>query len=110
MGEFFNSELVKHTMRELAEMQEELIQQVLYVPYMSLEQKREHLQLMKDFLEKQKILFFRMTLSDDPEAKEVRDEIIKNASMFGVVKESNPEELFVALEKTIEGLAEMLDL
>jgi hypothetical protein len=25
---------------------------------------------MKDFLEKQKLLFFRMSLSDDPEAKE----------------------------------------
>lgn len=110
MGEFFSSKIVKETMNELAEMQEELIHQVLFLPYMSKEQKRSHLQLMKDFLEKQKILFFRMSLSDDPEAKEVKNEIIKNARMFGVVEEANTEEFFKTLEKTIDGLAKMLDL
>lgn len=110
MGNFFNSEIVKNTMRELAEIQEELIQQVFYVPFMSKEQKREHLVLMKEFLEKQKILFFRMSLSDDPEAQEVKEQIIQNAKLFGVVKDVRPDELFTELEKTIEGLAKILDV
>lgn len=97
-------------MEELADMQQELVQQVLYVPYMTKEQKQEHLQLMKDFLEKQKLLFFRMTLSDDPEAQDVKEQIMKNAEMFGVVKNANTEDFFKTLEKTIEGLAKMLDL
>lgn len=97
-------------MNELAEMQKELIQQVLFVPYMTTEQKKEHLELMKSFLEKQKILFFRMTLSDDEEAKRVREEIIKNAQLFGIVENSNTEDFFEVLENTIKGLAKMLDL
>lgn len=109
MGEFFNSKIVKETMEELMEMQQDLIQQVLYLPYMTKDQKKEHLQLMKDFLEKQKILFFRMTLSDDPEAKEVKEEIIRNARMFGIVEDINTEKFFNNLEKTIEGLAKILD-
>lgn len=96
-------------MEELMEMQQDLIQQVLYLPYMTKDQKKEHLQLMKDFLEKQKILFFRMTLSDDPEAKEVKEEIIRNARMFGIVEDINTEKFFNNLEKTIEGLAKILD-
>ncbi len=109
MGEFFNSKIVRETMEELAEMQQDLIQQVLYLPYMNTDQKKEHLQLMKNFLEKQKILFFRMTLSDDPEAKEVREEIIRNARMFGIVEDTNTEDFFNTLEKTIDGLAKMID-
>jgi len=97
-------------MKELAEMQQDLIQQVLYVSYMTKEQKQEHLQLMKDFLEKQKNLFFRMSLSDDPEAQDVKEQIMKNAQMFGVMKDANTEDFFNALEKTIEGLAKMLDI
>lgn len=110
MSDFFDSDIVRETMEELSEMQQELIQQVLYVPYMTKEQKKEHLELMKSFLEKQKILFFRMTLSDDEEAKRVREEIIKNAQMFGIVENSNTEDFFKALEVTIEGLAKMIDL
>jgi len=97
-------------MKELAEMQQDLIQQVLYVSYMTKEQKQEHLQLMKDFLEKQKNLFFRMSLSDDPEAQDVKEQIMKNAQMFGVMKDANTEDFFNALEETIEGLAKMLDI
>lgn len=110
MSEFFKSEIVRETMNELAEMQEELIQQVFYVPYMNKEQKKEHLRLMKDFLEKQKLLFFRMSLSDDSEAKEVRDQILKNARMFGVVEGTSTEDFFKVLEKTIDGLAKMMDV
>ena len=110
MSDFFDSEIVRDTMNELSKMQQDLIQQVLYVPYMTKEEKKEHLELMKAFLEKQKILFFRMTLSSDPEAKRVREEIIKNAKMFGIVEDSNTEDFFKALEVTIEGLAKMIDL
>lgn len=109
MSEFFDSKIVRDTMNELSEMQQELIQQVLYVPYMTKDQKKAHLELMRAFLEKQKILFFRMTLSDDKEAKRVREEIIKNAKMFGIVENSNTEDFFKALEATIEGLAKMID-
>jgi NAD(P)H-hydrate repair Nnr-like enzyme with NAD(P)H-hydrate dehydratase domain len=111
VSNFFSSDIVKESMNELAEMQQELIQQVLYVPYMSKDQKKEHLQLMKDFLEKQKNLFFRMTLSDDAEAQEVRKEIIKNARMFGVVDgDANTGDFFDKLDETIDGLAKILDL
>jgi len=109
VGKFFSSEIVKKTMEELSEMQQELIRQVLYIPYMTDFQKKDHLVLMKSFLEKQKILLFRMNLSDDIEAKEVQKEIMKNATMFGVTENASIEEFFESLEKTIDGLAKILE-
>lgn len=109
MSNFFDSKIVKETLEELAEMQSDLVQQVLYVPYMTKEQKVDHLQLMKNFLEKQKLLFFRMSLSSDSEARDVCEQIINNARMFGIVQETNPDEFFKYLEGVLEGLEKILD-
>lgn len=50
-----------------------------------------------------------MTLSDDPEAKDVQKEIMRNAKMFGILEDDNTQKFFNTLDKTIEGLAKMLD-
>ena len=110
MSEFFNSNIVKDIMEELADMQKDLIMQTLYIPYMTIEQKKSHLKLMKDFLDKQKLLFFRMTLSDDVEAQNVKSEILKSAQTFGIVNGDSTDDFFDALEKTIDGLAKILNL
>jgi len=110
VSDFFSSEIVRETLNELAEMQKELVRQVLYLPYMAKEQKRGHLQLMKDFLEKQKLLFFRMSLSDDPEAKETRDKILQSARMFGLLEGQGMDEFFELLQGTINKLEEGLEL
>ena len=52
MSKFFNSELVRNDMKELENMQKKLYQEMMYVPFYDKEQKRGHLVLMKDFLEK----------------------------------------------------------
>jgi hypothetical protein len=110
VSEFFNSNIVQDIMEELADMQKDLIQQTLYIPYMNIEQKKSHLKLMKDFLDKQKLLFFRMTLSDDVEAQKVKVEILKSAQTFGIVNGDSTDDFFNALEKTIDGLAKILNL
>ena len=49
---------------------------------MTPEQRREHIDLMKTFLEKQKNLYFRLTLSDDPEAVSMKERM-KEAGTSG---------------------------
>ena len=109
MSKFFKSDIVKEILNELADMQEELVSQIFFIPYMNVEQRKEHLELMKNFLDKQKLLFFRMSLSDDPEAQETKKEIIKSAKMFGMMENDNIESFFNNLDRTIEGLAKMLE-
>jgi len=109
VSKFFKSDIVKEILNELADMQEELVSQIFFIPYMNVEQRKEHLELMKNFLDKQKLLFFRMSLSDDPEAQETKKEIIKSAKMFGMMENDNIESFFNNLDRTIEGLAKMLE-
>ena len=42
------------------------------------------LRFLKDLIEKQKILYTRLSLSDDPEAKKMKENIIESASMMGL--------------------------
>lgn len=110
MSDFFNSEIVKEIMNELADMQEKLAGQVFVLPFMNQDEKREHLKLMRNFLEKQKLLFFRMSLSDDPDAQETKERILESAKMFGLVEGQGANEFFELMEKSIDKLEKSLDV
>ena len=96
-------------MKELGELQEELATQIFLIPFFSKEEKRAHLDLMKVFLEKQKNLFFRMSLSDDPEALQTKNQILKSAKMLGLKEGQGINEFFELLENTIIGLDNQLN-
>lgn len=110
MSEFFSSEMVKGIMKELAEMQEELVSQVFIIPFMEEDEKKEHLELMKNFLEKQKLLFFRMSLSNDPEAQETKNLILQSAKKLGLRDGQSVDEFFELMEQSIENLEKSLGL
>lgn len=109
MSDFFKSEIVRETMDELASIQQELVGQVLQLPFLDKEGKMNHLNLMKKFLEKQKILFFRMSLSDDPEAQKTKDQILKSAKSLGLMEGQGIEDFFKLLQNTLDRLEETLD-
>ena len=54
MSGFFDSEMVRESLMELDEMQQKLMYDVFHMQSYSIDEKKEHLQLMRDFLEKQK--------------------------------------------------------
>ena len=74
------------------------------------DQKRKHLVTLKSFLEKQKLFFFRISLSDDPNAKEMQERLMDAAKMFGVQSEINTMDAFFAkLDSTIKQLEASID-
>jgi hypothetical protein len=81
---FFKSEVVRAEMTEIAELQEEVYSNVFKFPAMSKEEKLEHVGLLERLLDKQKVLYTRMSLSDDPEAKEMKERIMQSAIMMGM--------------------------
>lgn len=110
VSDFFNSEMVRDTMDELEKMQEKLLMCVFEVPYYTKEEKKKYLQLMKDFLEKQKVLLFRMSLSDDPEAQITKDKILESAKLFGLKEGQGIDDFFEMLEHPIKMIEETLNL
>ena len=67
---------------------------------MTPEQKREHVDLMKTFLEKQKNLYFRLTLSDDPEAISMKERMKEKLAELLGFSGNNIDELFATMEET----------
>ena len=105
MSGFFQSEVVRETIAELTNLQTELTMETPYLPMMKEEQKKEHLHKLKTFLEKQKIFFFRISLSDDKEAIEMKDRLMDAAKMFGVEDEvDSMDAFFKKLDSTIKEL------
>ena len=110
MSDFFESDQVQHTIMELTRLQQILVVESPYLPMMDDKQKREHLAVLKEFLEKQKLFFFRISLSDDKEAMEMKERLMDASKLFGVHDEINSmESFFHKLDKTIKELEESID-
>ena len=60
-------------MTEIQELQEEVYSNVFKFPSMNKEEKKFHVALLEKLLDKQKVLYTRLSLSDDPESQD--DEI-----------------------------------
>ena len=109
MSGFFQSEIVREAIKEMEELQQQIIQDTFKAPLMNREEKKEHVELMRTFLEKQKNLYFRLSLSDDPEALEMKQRIQEAAEFLGF-KGNNVTELFSEMESTLERLDKIADM
>ena len=83
MAQFFESDRIKKEMRDIYEMQKELYDVILKFPYMSQDAKWEHIETLKELLEKQQIMWTRLSLSDDPEALEMKQKVVDQIEILG---------------------------
>jgi len=110
MSDFFNSEQVQSTIAELTALQQQLVTEMPYLNRMKPEQKKDHLVTLKTFLEKQKLFFFRISLSDDKEALEMKQRLIDATKIFGVDNEmDNMDSFFEKLNETIDEIEASID-
>ncbi len=109
MSGFFQSEIVREAIKEMEELQQQIIKDTFRAPVMSREEKKEHVELMRTFLEKQKNLYFRLSLSDDPEALEMKERI-QDAAKFLGFDGNNVNELFTEMENTLSRLDKIADM
>ena len=106
---FFDSEVVRKEMTDIQELQEEVYGSVFNFPQMDNEDKAEHIELLIELLEKQRILYTRMSLSDDPEAKKMKENIQQSAVMMGMPKDVDMATVFANMEKMIEVMRQQVD-
>jgi hypothetical protein len=110
MSGFFQSEIVRESIKEMEELQQEIIQDTFRAPIMSREEKKEHVKLMRTFLEKQKNLYFRLSLSDDPEALEMKERIQDAAKLLGMDPNLSMVDFFVNMEATLDNLDKIAEM
>ena len=105
---FFNSEVVRAEMTEIGELQEEVYQNVFKFPTMSKEEKLRHVEILERLLDKQKVLYTRLSLSDDPEAVIMKERIAESASMMGLPQNVDMNVIFNNMSRMLEVMKEQI--
>jgi hypothetical protein len=106
---FFESEVVRAEMVEISELQEEIYSNVFEFPSMSKEEKIEHVNILEKLLDKQKVLYTRLSLSDDPEAQEMKERVIESAQLMGLPPNVDMNVIFNNMSKMLEVMKEQID-
>jgi hypothetical protein len=106
---FFDSEMVRAEMTEIAELQEEVYGSVFTFPSMTKENKLKHVEIMERLLNKQKVFYTRMSLSDDPEAVEMKERIVHSAVMMGMPPGTDMNIILNNMSKMLEIMKEQID-
>ncbi len=106
---FFNSEVVRAEMAEISELQEDVYKNVFKFPSMNKEQKVQHVEMLEKLLEKQRVLYTRLSLSDDPEAKLMKDKIIESATMMGLPPGTDMSVIFNNMSKMLDVMKQQID-
>ena len=109
MSNFFQSELVRGDIQEMAALQEFCFRSVTNLALLNKEAKLDYFEALRKLLEKQKIFHARLMLSDDPEAKQVAANMKNAVVMLGGDPNLNIQEMFDDLMKKIEGFERMID-
>jgi hypothetical protein len=106
---FFDSEVVRAEMTEISELQDDVYRNVFNFPKMNREEKLFHVGLLGRLIEKQKVLYTRLSLSDDPEAKKMKQNIVDSAQMMGLPPNTDMNSVFNNMSKMLEVMKQQID-
>tara|TARA_R100001594_G_scaffold67600_3_gene101914 strand:+ start:1748 stop:2089 length:342 start_codon:yes stop_codon:yes gene_type:complete len=106
---FFDSEMVRAEMVEIQELQEEVYSHVFDFPQMSTEDQKYHVEVLEKLLSKQQILYTRLSLSDDPDAKRMKEEICKGAVAMGLPSDVDMQVIFNNMTQAINMMRQQID-
>ena len=106
---FFDSEVVRAEMTEIAELQEEVYSNVFKFPRMSKEDQLYHVEVLEKLLDKQRVLYTRVSLSDDPEAKKMKKHIEESAKQMGLPTNVDMNILFANMNNMVSMMRQQID-
>ena len=106
---FFDSEVVRAEMAEIAELQEEVYENVFKFPRMSKEDQKYHVSILERLLDKQRVLYTRLSLSDDPAAQKMKKEVEEGARKMGLPSNVDLNILFANMNNMVEMMKNQID-
>ena len=106
---FFQSEVVRAEMAEISELQEEVYSNVFTFPQMDGEDQMYHIDLLEKLLDKQQVLYTRLSLSDDPQAKKMKDQIRESANLMGLPSNVDMNILFKQMTQMLDIMRKQID-
>ena len=109
MSDFFKSEIVMEELREINELQEDVYVNIMKFGQMTREEQLEHVDKLAALLEKQKVMYARLSLSDDPDALEMKENLRNSMTLMGFSPDTDMNYLFNTFGATIDSLRKSLD-
>ena len=109
MSDFFKSEIVMEELREINELQEDVYVNIMKFGRMTKEEQLEHVDKLATLLEKQKVMYARLSLSDDPDALEMKENLRNSMTLMGFSPDTDMNYLFNTFGATIDSLRKSID-
>jgi len=107
MSKFFGSRIIQEEMQDIFETQKDLYAVIMKFASMNDEEKKEHMKKLISLIDKQEVMWTRLSLSDDPEAKQMKEKIQMTSAAMGF-KEVNMNTIFDNMRQTLENLSSKL--
>ena len=105
----FQSDGVRAEWAEIQELQEEVYGALFKFPSLPKEDKQYHVEMLERLIEKQKVLYTRLSLSDDPEAKKMKETIMKGAKDMGLPTNVDMNLVFNDIYKMVDIMKKQID-
>jgi len=106
---FFSSDIVQEEMREISDLQQRIFENMFTFFTMNKEEKIEHIEILEQLINKQRVLYTRLSLSDDPEAKKMHQRILDSATEMGYPKKTDLCQILQSMEKQLSSLKKMME-
>jgi len=106
---FFKSEVVRAEMTEIAELQQDIYSNIFKFPTMTKDEKIRHVEILEKLLDKQKVLYTRLSLSDDPEAVEMKQRVMESAAVMGLPPGTDMNIILNNMSRMLEVMKEQID-
>ena len=109
MSDFFKSDIIRDELIAINRLQEEVYKNAFSFDSMEREDQLEHIDNLSELLDKQRVMYTRLSLSEDPKAKTMKGELEKSVQLLGFPKGTDISVLFSGMTQTIESLKEKID-
>ena len=108
-SKFFNSELVQAELREIENLQEKVFRNFFNFNSLSKAGKLEQVDNLETLLNKQNIFYARLSLSDDPRAKEMKEQLQQQSRDLGFPDDVELGIVFKNMHRMIEQMKKTID-
>ena len=105
---FFKSDIVQQELKDISILQEKIYDKVWEFPSMTSSDKLEHVEMLEDLLNRQRVLYTRMSLSDDPAAKDMKKQILEQAKQLGFPPDVDLSYVFGNMTQIIDNMKKSL--
>ena len=109
MSDFFDSEIVREELQEINQLQMSIYRNAMKFGTFSREDKVDHIEKLTELLERQRVMYTRISLSDDKEAIDLKNHLQKSVELMGFPEGTDMLLLFSGMSNTIENMKSQLD-